>query len=91
MQRDVQRVLELQPFWSAQNTTEMDERGKLIRGPAPTWLRTNDAGLSDAIGIPVADFIAEGRDGTGRKTRVPWVRFGSRERSPNATDARKPF
>jgi hypothetical protein len=40
--------------------------------------------LGNAIGVD--DFFAEGRDGTGRKTRVPWVRFGSRTRSPSATE-----
>jgi MrcB-like, N-terminal domain len=40
--------------------------------------------LGDILAID--DFFAEGRDGTGRKTRVPWIRFGSRSRSPRATE-----
>jgi len=86
MDRELQRVLELQPSWSSTNTEEMDERGKLVRNGVTSWLRANEVVLSAAIGIPVSDFVVEGRDGTGRKTRVPWPRFGSRERSPNATD-----
>jgi hypothetical protein len=36
--------------------------------------------------IPADDFLANGRDATGRKTRVPWTRFGSNSRAPHATE-----
>jgi hypothetical protein len=36
----------------------------------------------------IADLVVEGRDGTGRKTRIPWVRIYSKERSPSATESR---
>jgi hypothetical protein len=62
----------------------MSERGLLIRNTVPTWLSSHAPALSDALAVD--DFFAEGRDGTGRKTRVPWVRFGSRSRSPRATE-----
>src|SRR5689334_22466944 len=64
----------------------MTERGRSVRDLAPGWLGAHRAELAAAIGIPAEDFLAEGRDGTGLKTRVPWTRFGSRERSPRATD-----
>lgn len=62
----------------------MSERGLLIRNAVPAWLNSHAPDLSQALAID--DFFAEGRDGTGRKTRVPWVRFGSRTQSPRATE-----
>lgn len=62
----------------------MSERGLLIRNTIPAWLSSHATALGDILAID--DFFAEGRDGTGRKTRVPWVRFGSRSRSPRATE-----
>jgi hypothetical protein len=64
----------------------MDERGALVRRDAAGWLGDRRQNLATAIGISVDDFLAEGRDATGRKTRVPWTRFGSRKRSPHATE-----
>jgi hypothetical protein len=84
MKVELQRVLELQPYYVHTASPEMKERGELIRNRIPDWLFSNTAMLSEALGIE--DFFAEGRDGTGRKTRVPWVRFGSRYRSPRATE-----
>jgi hypothetical protein len=86
VQTELQGVPELQRSWTWRNTEQMDERGKLVRNEVSGWLRDNEGDLSAAVGIPVADFFPEGRDGTGRKTRVPWTRFGSLERSPSATD-----
>jgi MrcB-like, N-terminal domain/Protein NO VEIN, C-terminal len=85
VRRELERVLELQSSWSWRNTVAMEERGRLIRRTVPARLRGEGDRLSAAIGIPLDDLIVEGRDGTGRKTRVPWVRFGSRARSPSAT------
>ncbi len=64
----------------------MEERGRLVRGDVPRWLTGRADELATAIGIPTADLLIEGRDGSGRKTRVPWARYGSRERSPSATN-----
>jgi hypothetical protein len=61
----------------------MSERGVLVRDAIPGWLDANAATLSASLGVE--DFFAEGRDGTGLKTRVPWARFGSRSLSPRAT------
>lgn len=78
--------MELQHQWSRSKTEAMDERGALVRHELTGWLRDNLADLASSIGIPVEDFLPEGRDGTGLKTRVPWARFGSLERSPSATE-----
>jgi hypothetical protein len=62
----------------------MVERGELIRNAIPASLLEQRGQLEGALGID--DFFSEGRDGTGRKTRVPWARWGSRARSPRATE-----
>ena len=69
-------VLSLQPMFDSTNTPIMSARGHLVRKIAPEALRpwAEPHGLS-----------AEGRDGTGRKTRVPWFRAFSETHSPSAT------
>jgi hypothetical protein len=64
----------------------MDDRGQLVRIDVAAWLRGHRSVLAEAIGVPEGDFLAEGRDGTGLKTRVPWTRFASASRSPHATE-----
>jgi MrcB-like, N-terminal domain/Domain of unknown function (DUF3883) len=85
MREEMQEVLDLQGNWTWAPTAAMVRRGELIRHLAPRWLVEHDQELASAIGIPPADFLAKGRDATGRKTRVPWTRFASRQRSPRAT------
>lgn len=77
LQRALKSVLDLQEKWSAENTKPMQERGDLIRNGIPAFLKT----LSRQYVMEV-----EGRDGTGRKTRVPWVRIYDRRFSPSATE-----
>ncbi|WP_255345830.1 MrcB family domain-containing protein [Streptomyces chartreusis] len=79
------RVLELQPSWTATNTEEMQERGVIIRQSLPDLLRVESGRLSTELGIPLADFGVEGRDGTGLKSEIPWVRVFGREESPSST------
>jgi hypothetical protein len=86
MREELERVLALQADYSPSATPEMRERGRLVRDEAPAWLRDDESALSGAMGIPVADCLVEGRDGTGLKTRVAWFRFASSVRSPRATD-----
>jgi len=52
----------------------------------PNWLKQYASAIASSIGIPVEDLVIEGRDGTGLKTKTPWVRIASRTRSPRATD-----
>ena len=62
----------------------MDRRGKLIRDIIPDELRTWAAAQARAS-LPFRGRLnVQGRDGTGRKTFVPWVRIHSPELSPSA-------
>ncbi|MER5938432.1 DUF3578 domain-containing protein [Streptomyces sp. NPDC001928] len=79
------KVLELQPSWTAINTAEMHERGVIIRQSLPDLLRAEEGRLTTELGIPLADFAVEGRDGTGLKSEIPWVRVFGREESPSST------
>jgi hypothetical protein len=81
---ELQRVLELQRSYSSTASAEMVERGEIIRNAIPASLLGYRDQLEGALGVN--DFFSEGRDGTGRKTRVPWARWGSRARSPRATE-----
>jgi MrcB-like, N-terminal domain/Domain of unknown function (DUF3883) len=85
MQQELERILELQADYSAQNTPAMQRRGQLVRMTAAKWLIDHETVLAGDVQLDTNDFLVEGRDGTGLKTRVPWLRFGSRARSPRAT------
>lgn len=76
----VNSVLELQHSWSQDNRPEMQERGRLVRTELPRTLRTL---LPEPGSLPFAPEI-EGRDATGKKARVPWVRIYSKSHSPSA-------
>jgi hypothetical protein len=75
-------VLSLQPSWASTNTPQLAQRGTLIRRELPRLLARL---VPDPDEVGIADLDFEGRDGTGRKTRVPWVRAHSRRLSPSAT------
>ncbi len=79
----VERIIELQLEWSAENTPAMQERGQLVRDALPAALRAFVPQLAAALGIPEGDVGIVGRDGSGRKTAIPWVRIFSRHRSPD--------
>ncbi|MFE0866431.1 MrcB family domain-containing protein [Streptomyces rochei] len=79
------KVLELQPSWTAANTEEMKARGVVIRQELPEFLRAHGPALADALGTPHDNLGVEGRDATGLKTEIPWVRVFGREQSPRAT------
>lgn len=74
-------VLELQSRWSKENTADMARRGELIRAVIPALIRSQ---LPVSISAVFDDPTVEGRDGTGLKTRVPWVRVFSKRLSPSA-------
>jgi hypothetical protein len=82
----MEEVLTLQQVYSDQNTPEMERRGILIRNILPAKMRDMGSRLKAALGPYGEDAEAEGRDGTGRKTRIPWVRWHSSSRSPSAQD-----
>ncbi len=77
--------MDLQPSWTPKNTAEMQTRGVTIRQELPSALRAHAAALARALGTTPAELGIEGRDGTGLKTEVPWVRVFGREQSPSAT------
>ncbi len=81
--KTVRRVMELQPSWTSTNTEEMQERGELIRHSIPNALRSY---FPESEFGGIVDLSFEGRDGTGRKTRVPWVRAHSSKFAPSATE-----
>lgn len=77
-------VMELQLQYSSQNTPAMIERGKLIRDKIPEEMRHWPASKPPAL-LPFRGRLnVQGRDGTGLKTFVPWVRIHSPEMSPSA-------
>lgn len=84
MRDELLEVIELQRAYSSENTPAMQRRGELIRRIIPKELESVGNQLRDALGPHGADLAFEGRDGTGRKTRIPWVRFYSRARSRSA-------
>lgn len=79
-------VMLLQKQWTDKNSPEMQQRGMNIRVGIPAWIMSHKETLVPVLGCSNSDFGVEGRDGTGRKTEIPWVRFFSREHSPSATE-----
>ncbi|WP_198033363.1 MULTISPECIES: MrcB family domain-containing protein [Actinomycetes] len=79
------KVLDLQGVWTAVNTDEMKKRGVFVRQELPAFLRGYKAELADALGVAVDELGVEGRDGTGLKTEIPWVRVYGVDQSPSAT------
>ncbi|MBA4866274.1 DUF3578 domain-containing protein [Streptomyces sp. PSKA54] len=77
--------MDLQPSWTSKNTAEMQARGVTIRQELPASLRAHAAALARALGTAPDELGVEGRDGTGLKTEVPWVRVFGRQQSPSAT------
>src|SRR5262245_27813526 len=79
----LREVLSLQSEWTSKNTSEMYRRGQLIRRIGPTALRRLLDARSDP---PPFDWAVQGRDGSGFKTRIPWIRLHSLTHSPSATE-----
>ena len=80
----LQEVLALQLEFSSENTPAMERRGQLVRNLIPEELREWEAVKGDAA-LPFKGRLnVQGRDGTGRKTFVPWIRVHSPELSPSA-------
>lgn len=77
-------VLDFQPQFSSENTPAMERRGQIVRREIPELLRGWKA-LAKSAALPFQGRTAvHGRDGTGRKTFIPWVRIYSPELSPSA-------
>jgi hypothetical protein len=84
MREQFETVITLQAEFSGENTPAMQRRGLLIRRDIPAEIITRSGELRAALGTFGDDATAQGRDGTGRKTYVPWVRWYSPARSPSA-------
>jgi hypothetical protein len=80
------RICELQPFYSPDNTPQMEERGRLVRKDLVQALQAASGPLIEALGEFGIDFHVDASDGIGRKTELPWARFFSRHMSPSATE-----
>jgi MrcB-like, N-terminal domain/Protein NO VEIN, C-terminal len=84
---EIIEVLSLQPDFSAENTPEMKRRGEVIRRDIRHALRDNAPALNAALNRTYqGDLSFEGRDGTGRKTRIPWHRVYVEDLSPSAQE-----
>ena len=86
MRELLQEVLELQTNWSSTNTPDMQRRGILIRQVIPRWIKGHIETLAALLGPVGVDCDVEGRDGTGQKSEIPWVRVHSQSRSPSANE-----
>ncbi|WP_116951632.1 MrcB family domain-containing protein [Jiangella endophytica] len=75
----LEEVLLLQREWSSKSTPAMERRGKLVRQAAPAWLRSR---LVGRFGRALA---ANGSDGSGSKSAVPWFRVFDPALAPRAT------
>lgn len=78
-------VLDLQKQWTHENSDAMKRRGVLVRKKLPELLREHVGALGKVMGVPGPWVSVEGRDGTGRKTQVPWTRVFDPQRSSSAT------
>jgi hypothetical protein len=78
-------VLRLQPAWHSKNTPEMEKRGRLVRRDVVNWLREQLPAVERAVPDEVDDWTAEGSDGAGLKSEIPWARVYSARLSPSAT------
>ncbi|MFD7369277.1 MrcB family domain-containing protein [Nocardiopsis alba] len=85
MDETLREILDLQKCWTADNTEAMRRRGVLIRRTLAEHLREHTAALAEELKVPETDVGVEGRDGTGRKTEIPWTRVHLPARSPSAT------
>jgi hypothetical protein len=84
MRDQLLEVITLQHEYTSENSPAMQRRGVLIRDLIPQELSAATARLKTALGVHGDDLAFQGRDGTGRKTLIPWVRFFSQSRSPSA-------
>lgn len=78
-------VLDLQSAWTQADTPEMNRRGVLVRRELKRYLEDFSAEFSAALNIEPGDLKIEGKDATGRKSEIPWIRICSRTLSPNPT------
>jgi len=79
----LRRICELQPQYSSDNTSAMQERGRLVRSVLKGEVLNRSHVLRKGLGEFGDEFIVDASDGIGRKTEAPWVRFSNRSLSPD--------
>ncbi|WP_285643603.1 DUF3578 domain-containing protein [Lentzea sp. NBRC 102530] len=85
MREHLRAVLQLQPEWTSKNTSGMKRRGQLVRDQVADWLTEQLPTIQQAAPVEIDDWRAEGSDGTGLKSEIPWARVHSLSRSDSAT------
>jgi hypothetical protein len=86
VRENIELVLDLQKQWESGNTPAMKMRGEVIRNAIPEELKHSLDELILRVPAALGDIKVRGKDATGRKSEVPWVRVFSAARSPRATD-----
>jgi hypothetical protein len=84
MRDTIQEILLWQTEYSSRVTDAMKRRGELVRTELPDELRTLLPALTPRVGVD--DLRAQGGDGSGSRTEIPWTRVYSQSRSPSATN-----
>ena len=84
MREAIEEILRLQKDFSAENTEAMQRRGELIRNQLAGELRELRPAMAARSGID--NLQVQGRDGSGSKSRYPWIRVYSKWGSPRPTD-----
>lgn len=82
LKKTLRDISQLQPYYSPQNTKEMKQRGRLIRGSLLSEIMGRAQVLREALCEFGADFDVGESDGIGRKTEAPWVPFYSKSMLP---------
>lgn len=85
LRETLQAVVALQREYSSKLTPAMARRGELVRKNLKIEIMDRRLELASALGAYGDDLDAEGKDGIGQKSLVPWARFFSRRMSPKAT------
>lgn len=83
----IQQICQLQREYSPENTPAMRRRGDIVRNE----IRAELEALKPQLDVALNEFFQgtlsfEGRDGTGRKTHIPWHRAYVKELSPSAQE-----
>lgn len=83
MRDAIQEVLLWQTEYSSKSTEGMKRRGEIVRAEFVDELRGLLPELKSRTGV--CDLAAQGGDGSGSRTEIPWTRIYSQSHSPSAT------
>lgn len=82
MKAFIDEVMSLQPLWQSSKTPDMERRGQIIRHEMRSEL---EAWLQSSLVPGARDLAVLGKDHTGRRAEIPWVRVYSPALSPAPT------